>query len=215
MAEPLSMKAISDAIASFWGFRAVVLWCLACVCFVMFGARAAGQHWRVGDTSALFATYGTFLGLAFPVLVVVAAFRTYGERPKPVLSLLPKEQESFWAQAKQPNGQIITQFALKFQATNISDGSMMLSNIVLRRPFVRRRHIIVSHILVKHPSANVHSFTYPVQPHSLAYASADIMVDYPVGRVGRPTRVVVRLQDQAGKWHKLTFPHVRSMPVPK
>jgi hypothetical protein len=208
--EPFSMKAITDAITSFWGFRAVVLWCLACVCFVLFMALAAGRHWHVGDTSALFSAYGTFLGLAFPVLVVVAALRTYIERSKPVLLLLPKDQESFWRHAKRPNGQIITQFSLEFSATNISDSSMMLSNILLRRPFIRRRHVIVNHILIN----NIHSFTFFVQPHSLTDASAEIMIDYPVGRAGHPIRVVVRLRDQAGKWHRLIFPHIRSMPVP-
>jgi hypothetical protein len=44
----------------------------------------------------LFAAYGTFLALAFLALSVLAGFKTYSERPKPILSLIPNEQQSFW-----------------------------------------------------------------------------------------------------------------------
>jgi hypothetical protein len=215
MAEPFTLKAITETITSFWGRSALLLWCLACISLFLFVALAAGSHWKIGDTPNLFTAYGTSLGLAFPTLFVFAAFKTYSERPKPILSLLPKEQDSFWAQSKQPSGQIITQFALRFQATNFADGAVMLSDVALSRPFVRRRHIFVKHILVQHPRANTYSFRHPIEPHSLTYASADIMVDYPVGRAGRPMRIVLRVQDHAGRWYKLVFPLVRSMPLPQ
>jgi len=50
--------------------------------------------------------HGTSLGLAVPALLVFAAFKTYSERPKPVLSLIPNEQQSSWGQSRQPSGQI-------------------------------------------------------------------------------------------------------------
>jgi hypothetical protein len=215
MGEPLSLKVICDAIISFWGRSAVLLWCLATVCFLSLIALAVGAHFHFGDAPGLFAAYGTILGLAFPALLVFAAFKTYSERPKPILSLIPNEHQSFWGQSRQPSGQITTQFCLRFQATNLSDGAIMLSEIRLLRPSVRRRRILTKHLLVRHPRGNTYGFTNPIEPHSLTFASGDIIVDHPVGRVGQPMRVTIQVQDHAGRWHKLVFPHVPSIQAQK
>jgi hypothetical protein len=95
IAEIFSLKAISAAITSFWARSALFLWCLVTSCLVVFIALAAGAHWQVGDAPALLAEYCTKLGLAFLVLLVFAAFKTYSERPEPILSLLPQEGQSF------------------------------------------------------------------------------------------------------------------------
>jgi hypothetical protein len=146
MTEIFSLKAISAAITSFWARSAILLWCLAGSCFFVLVALMAGAHWQLGDTPALLAAYGTILGLALLVLLVFAAFKTYSERPKPILSLLPQEDQSFWGQSRQTDGRITTQLSLRFQATNLTDGAIMLSAVELRRPFVRRRAILTKMI---------------------------------------------------------------------
>jgi hypothetical protein len=140
------------------------------------------------------------LGLAFLVLLVFASFKTYSERPAPILSLLPQEGQSFCGQSRQRDGRITTQLTLRFQATNLTDGAIMLSAIKLRRPFVRRRAIL-SKIM----------FDLSIEPYSLTYGMADIIIAHPVGRVGKTTRVVVAVQDHKGRWHKLIFPHLRTV----
>ena len=211
MAEPFSLAALTDAITSFWNRSATLLWCLAVISFLLFGLLAAGDRWHIGHTSALFASYGTILGLAFPVLVVLAGFKTYSERPKPQLSLVPKERDCFWGQSEQPNGKIYTQFSLKFQITNFSEGGVVLSDVRLRWPVVRHKHILAKLLVVKHPKSNTYGSSFPILPHSLTQGSAEIFVDFASGTIGRPRRVAVDLQDHAGKWHKLVFPHVPSM----
>jgi hypothetical protein len=208
MSEPLTIKAIADSITSLWGRSAAFLWCLATACFVALIALVGGAHWKIGETAALLASYGTYLGLAFLVLIVVASFRTFSERPQPVLSLIPKDQESFWCHAVQTDGRTFTQFHLKFQATNMSDGAIMLSQVMLSRPLVSRRRLLVRHLLIKHYKSNAYSFTNPIPAHSLTFASADIFIDHAIGRSGRPMRVTIRVQDHARRWHKLVFPHV-------
>lgn len=215
MADPISLKAVGDAISSFWGRSAVLLWCLATVCILSLIVLAVGAHFQFGDAPTLFAAYGTVLGLAFPALLVFAAFKTYSERPKPILSLIPKERDSFWGQSTQTSGQITTQFCLRFQATNMSDSAIMLSEIALSRPFVRHRHFLAKHLLVRHARANTYSFTNPIEPHSLTFASGDFIIDHAVGRVGQPMRVTIKVQDHAGRWHKLVFPHVPSIQARK
>ncbi len=81
MTEIFSLKAISAAITSFWARSAILLWCLAASCLAVLVALAAGAHWQVGDAPALLVTYGTILGLAFLVLLIFAAFKTYGDVP--------------------------------------------------------------------------------------------------------------------------------------
>ena len=198
MTEIFSFKAILAAFLSVWARSAILFWSLAVCCLVVFIALVAGAHWQLGDTPALFAAYGTTLVLAFVVLSVLAAFKTYSERPPPTLSLLPQEGQSFCAQSRQAGGRITTELGLRFQATNLTDGAIMLSAIELRRPFVRRRAVL----------AKIHDIKRPIEPYSLTYGSATIIIACPVGSVGKMMRVVVAVQDHAGRWHKIIFPHL-------
>jgi hypothetical protein len=83
MAETFSLKVLGEAITSFWGRSALVLWCLATSCLVAIIALAAGAYWHVADAAELLAAYGTVLSLGLLVLIVFASFKTYAERPKP------------------------------------------------------------------------------------------------------------------------------------
>jgi hypothetical protein len=208
MAEPFSLNAISAAITSFWGRSAILLWCLAASCLVALIALVAGAHWRWGDAPAFLAKYGTALGLAFLVLLVFAAFKTYSERPKPTLSLLPEDGQSFCGQSRQADGRITTQLSLRFQVTNLTDGAIMLSRSELRRPMVRRHSILTNILMVRRPNSTVYGSQYPVPPRSLTYGLATIMINQPVGSAASTMRAVVALQDHTGRWHKLIFPHL-------
>jgi hypothetical protein len=208
MTEIFSLKAISAAITSFWARSAIFLWGLAVSCFFVLVALIAGAHWQLGDTPALLAAYGTILGLALPVLLVFTALKTYSERPAPILTLLSQEPYSFCGQCRQKDGRITTQLTLQFQATNLTDGAIMLSGIDLRRPFVRRRAILQKVLMVRRPNGNGYSPESPVEPHSLTRGLVDIMIARPVGRVGKTIRAVVAVQDHSGNWHKIIFPHL-------
>jgi hypothetical protein len=198
MTEIFSFKAIIAAFLSVWARSAILFWSLAVCCLVVFIALVAGAHWQLGDAPVLLAAYGTILVLTFLVLFVLAAFTTYSERPPPTLSLLPQESQSFCGQSRQPDGRITTQLELRFQATNLTGGAILLSALELRRPFVRRRAVL----------AKIHDIKRPIEPYSLTYGSATIIIACPVGSVGKMMRVVVAVQDHAGRWHKIIFPHL-------
>lgn len=153
------------------------------------------------------------LALACVVLPILAGFKTYSEWPKPSLVLLPIEDQCFWTQGVQPDGKVTTQFGVRFQATNMTNGAIMLAEIVLLRPWVHRRSIIARDLRFNDPNPNspYYSGEYPIPAQSLSYGSAVIIVDHPVGRKGKPIRIVVSLRDHVGKWHKLVFPHLRSI----
>jgi hypothetical protein len=147
-------------------------------------------------------------GVAGAVLPIVAAFKWWSERPKPSLVLLPMDNQSFWAQSTQADGRATTQFALKFQATNVSDHTIKLSDIALRRPWVRRREIIAKLLTFQHLEKKYHSTLYPVEAHSLTYGSATVIVNRALGSKGKAMRVVVRLQDHTARWRQLVFPYL-------
>ena len=84
----------------------------------------------------------------------------------------------------------------------------MLSAIELFRPFIRYREILTKMMVVRHPNGDVYSSQNPILPRSLTKGSATIIIDRPVGSIGKMMRAVVRVQDHAGRWHKLVFPHL-------
>ncbi|MGD1039148.1 MAG: hypothetical protein ABR878_18740 [Roseiarcus sp.] len=211
MADPISLKAITDAISSFWGRSALLLWCLSACAWASWGVIFAGKHFQFDRASEAVANYGLALSLVCVVLPIIAAFKTYGERPKPSLLMVPVDGQSFWAQSTQSDGRVTTQFALNFQATNVSDHPIKLSDVKIRRPWVRRRSIISKLLTFQHPKENVHSSQYPVLAHSLTYGSATVIVDRAIGTKGKPMRVVVRLQDHTGRWRRLVFPYVTNV----
>jgi hypothetical protein len=218
--EPFSLttalKAVGGAIAAIWKHGALLLWCITVAGAVVFAALIAGAHWKLGDTSVLLTNYGTVLGLGVLVGAVFACFATYSERAARLrnLSLIADELQSHSAHAKQPSGQTITHMTLRFQATNTSEGSIMLSAVRLRRPWVRRREVTQSFVIVRHPTENIYSKEFPIAAHSLTYGSVHIAIDHPVGRIGKDTRVVIGVQDHAGQWHKLVFPRLKMVGLP-
>ena len=46
MADPISLKAITDAISSFWGRSALLLWCLSACAWASWGVIFAGKHFQ-------------------------------------------------------------------------------------------------------------------------------------------------------------------------
>ena len=62
----------------------------------------------------------------------------------------------------------------------------------------------------KHPTRDVYGAQFPIMPNSLTYGAATCMIERPVGRKGKPMRVVIGLQDHAGGWHKAIFPRLKS-----
>lgn len=209
MTEPLTMKAIGEAITSFWGRSALLLWCLSVCAVAAFAVLLVGAHFQINGAAELVQSCGVWLALAAMLLPIVAGFKTYSEWPKPSLVLLPIADQCVWAQGPPRDGKAITQFGIRFQAANMSNGAIMLSEIVLRRPWVRRRSIIVRDLNLKDPNSHYYGHEHPVPAQSLSYGSATIIVDHPIGRKGKPIRLVVGVRDHEGRWHKLVVPFVR------
>jgi hypothetical protein len=211
-----TLQAMGKALTTMWARGALFLWCLAAVGFVALTTLVIGAHWQLGDTFVLLTNYGTGVALATLVTATIAAFKTYGETlaaraTRPVF-LIPNERQSHWSQAKQPSGQIITAIALQFQATNVSDGAVKLSdNVRLKKPHVRKSDILQTLLHVRHHERNVYSSQYPVLAHCLTEGGIHIVVGHPVGTVGKPMHVVIEIQDHTGRWYKVGFPHVQGI----
>jgi hypothetical protein len=150
-------------------------------------------------------------------VAILASFKTYGEREKPNLSLIAIEEQSFWQNATQTDGSIITGLDLRFQATNMSDGTIWLSGIKLNWPWARHKSIITKILMMTEQSTeNDQSLRDPIMPHSLTEASAHILIRGAVGGIGKKgtMRVSVSVQAHAGRWHKKVFPHLRNPTAP-
>jgi hypothetical protein len=138
MVEPattISLKAITDAIGSFWSRSSLVLTCLSICDWAILLVLYLGKLYQLDGAAEMFSAYGLWLAITGVVLPIVAAFKWWSERPKPSLVLLPIDNQSFWQQFIQSDGRVTTQFALRFQATNVSDHTIKMSDISLRRPW--------------------------------------------------------------------------------
>jgi hypothetical protein len=212
-----TMKAIEGAIASAWARGSLLLWGLATVCMALAGTLRLCAYWELQKAAALWAEYGLALILMSVGFAILAAFKTYGERVKPNLSLIANERQSFWGHAAQADGSIITQLSLRFQATNMGDTTIQLSGIKLNRPWVRHKSIIDELLMTEHPTGDMYGSRNPIMPHALTEASATIIIKGAVGGVGKrgTMRVSISVQDHAGRWHKLAFSHLRNPAAPE
>lgn len=216
MAEPATtisiLKSAGELVATVWQRGALLLWTLAAACLMTLAALLAAARWHLGNGDDSVTSYGIGLAVASLVLIVFAISKTYSERAAELagrpLALIANEQQSQWGQAKQPSGEIITHISLRFQAANLSDGSIMLSAVRLARPWVRRKWIRQTMLSVRSPGGQEYGLEFPIPPRSLTQASAHFVIDCPVGRIGKTLRAVIRVQDHAGKWYKLVFPIV-------
>lgn len=210
-------KVIGGAIASAWERGSLLLWGLATACIALAGALRLCAYWELQKAGALWADYGLALILMSVGFVILAAFKTYGERAKPDLSLIANERQSFWGHAVQADGSIMTQLSLRFQATNMGDTTIQLSGLKLNRPWVRHKSIVEELLITEHPSENVYGSRNPIMPHSLVDVSATIIIKGAVGGLGKrgTMRVSVGVQDHARRWHKVVFSHVRNPAAPE
>ena len=202
-----ALKALSEGISAFWSRGALLLWCLTTTVFVVLIALIVGAHFHIGETYVLLTNYETTLALALLIFLVFSAFKTYEESTRRLLFLVPNETHSMCSQSRQADGRITTSLALRFQATNVSKGSVQLSAVRLYRPWVWRREIIANMVLLKHPNAEVYG-SYSIPHNSLTYGNANIIINRSIGKAGKPIRAVIGLQDHLGGWHKLVFPHL-------
>src|SRR3974377_712888 len=203
-------KAAVAAVNATWQRGALFLWCLTTACVALLIALLVGAFMHFGDAAALLANYGMFLVLGTIACATFAGFKTYGEitrRPQQ-LSLIAQEQESLWSQSKQTSGQTITHLSLHFQATNVTDGSIMLSAVRLKRPWVRYKHILQTTVLCQAHRGNPFG-QFPIAAHALTRGAINVVIDGALGGTKKHLYVAVRIQDHAGQWRRLIYPHLR------
>jgi hypothetical protein len=216
MTDAFSWKAISTAVTSAWTRGSLLLWSLATGCIALAVTLRFCAYLQIEKSAPLWAEYGLILILSSVGFVILATFKTFGEREKSNLSLIAIEEQSFWGHSTQADESVITGLDLRFQATNIGDGTIWLSSIKLNWPWVRHQSVITKILMTDPRTEDDHSLRDPIMPHSLTEGSAHILIKGAVGGIGKKgtMRVSVSLQDHAGRWHKLVFPRLRNPAAP-
>jgi hypothetical protein len=215
--EAISISSVGKIIAAVWANGSRFLWSIA----VAFVAAAAvirvGAHFDIPKAQPLWEEYGLTLMLLSVVVAVFAVFKMRAERRNTGLALIADDQQSSWQHVKQQDGRIITQFHLRFHATNMNDGSIHLSRVRLNWPWVRRKHILTAMLMTQHPAQNTYGSDFAIQAHARRACSAHIMARGTVGGVGRKKamRVSIGVRDHAGRWHKLVFRELRDPSIPR
>lgn len=208
------LKVALETIHSIWKNGALLLWSCAAAGLAAFIVLNLAEHYGLGRAFELNRDYGVYLLLIAAIVAVFAVFKTYAERAGRPLSLIANEQTSYWGQAKQPSGQIFTTFALDFQATNLSDHDVQLATIHLVWPWVPARRVAQTLLFVEHSEGGEYGRN-PVLAHRQSPCTAHITIDGAIGRPGKRTRVIVKLQDHARRWYWLTFRQCKAHPLAK
>jgi hypothetical protein len=210
--EAISISSIGKIIAAIWANGSRFLWSIAGASAAAAAVIRVGVYFDIPKAKPLWEDYGLILTLLVVVVAVFAAFKMRVERRNTGLAMIADEQQSFWHHAKQPDGSTITQFALRFHATNMNDGgSIHLSKVRLNWPWISRKRIATAMLMTQHPTQNTYSTDYGIQARKRRGCSANIIALGTVGGVGRkrPMRVSIGVQDHAGRWHKLVFRGLR------
>jgi hypothetical protein len=217
MPEPLTIggaiKTTLELIASAWKRGALLLWSCTAAAAVALVVLFVATRLQVGGASELSSVYGIYLLLIISVLGVFSLFKTYSERQARPLILIANDRRSMWGQAKQSTGQTITTLSLHFQATNVSDGTVQISNVRLYWPWVSRRTILDTVVLIEAPHGTIFSSRNPILPHALREVGVVISIDRPIGRAGNRLSATIKVQDHARNWYTVTFRHLKSSPI--
>ncbi len=205
--EAISVSLVGKIIAAVWANGSRFLWSIAVASAAAAAVIRVGAYFDTPKAQPVWEEYGLILTLLSVVVGVLAAFKIRAERRNTGLALIAEEQQSFWHHAKQQDGSTITQFALRFHATNMNDGSIHLSKLRLNRPWVKLSRILTTTLMTQHPKQDVYGSDFAIQAHARRTCSASIMALGTIGGVGRkkPMRVSIGVQDHAGRWHKLVF----------
>jgi hypothetical protein len=213
-----TLKTAGERIGPIWQRGGLLLWSLTSACSVTLLALLAGAWWQAGHAEELLTSYGSSLALAILLLMAFSALMTCVERSAAqragcALVLIPNEIQSHCSQCKK-SGEVVTQISLHFQANNLSNNSFRLSAIRLARPLVRKRQIQQTTLSVRGPAGSAFGFEFPILPHWPTDGSASFVIDCPIGRVGKAMRVVVFIEDHAGRRYKLVFSHIKVISAP-
>jgi hypothetical protein len=199
-----------DLILRLWDRGQYFFWAVASVGTAILAVLSAGWWFGLGNAPDLFRAYG------FPALILALCGAVFGiwrkleDRSKPSLSLIPDEAQSFWAQSRQQDGRVTTQFCFRMQATNLTDEPVKLSALKLIRPRIKRGvNELARHVMTRHHADNVYGFEFAITPKSISKTSCDIILDKPVGKPGATITAVVAVSDQRGRWHKVKFQKLR------
>jgi hypothetical protein len=194
-----------DVLLRLWDRGKTLLWALAAICAAVFGLLLVGSYVGMAGSSAVLSDQGLWLVLGAMIFGILAAVRTIEERSPPTVRLIANERQSLWAQAKQADGRITTQFSFRMQVTNLTDKPIRLSAVRLTRPWTRAR-VLDQPLFTRHPdpAENIYG-DYPILPRAVSSASCTIILDQPVGRAGKTIAAVIKVSDQFGRWHKLKF----------
>jgi hypothetical protein len=218
MTEPSSISTLVRFLADLLNRSSRFLWSFAVACAAAAIVLSVAAHFGLARAQPLWDQYGLLLLLGAAVVAVLAAFQARTERLNRGLSLIADEQQSFWNHAKQPDGTMLTQFALRFHATNMNaEGAVHLSRIRIQWPWLSRGRIVDERVMTQHPTGNTYSSDFGIQPRKRRACSAHIFVRGAVGGADRkkPMRVTVGVQDHAGRWHKLVYRMLRNPAAPR
>jgi hypothetical protein len=203
---------IAEIAAQAWERGKYFLWAIACAGAVVFAVLLAGKRYDLGNAAILYDTYGVAALLVGIVASILAGWRTIEGRTPPSVHLIPDDQQSFWSQCRQPNGNVTTQFCFRMQATNLAGHNVKLSALRLTKPRLRRNdEMLACHLLTRHPFDNTYGFEFPIHPRAVSRASGDVIVNRAVGTPRTRMTAVIKVSDQRGRWHKVKFRRLRSV----
>jgi hypothetical protein len=162
--EAISTSSVGKIIAAIWANGSRFLWSVAVASAAAAAVIRVGAYFEMPKAQPVWEEYGLILTLLAPVVAVFAAFKVRAERRNTGVALIADEQQSFWHHAKQQDGSTITQFTLRFHATNMNDGSIHLSKVRLNRPWVRSKRILTTTLMTQHPKQDLYGSDLAIQP---------------------------------------------------
>lgn len=189
-----------------WSRSELLLWALATACVVAFVALAVGAHFDPPTFGTVAQSANAWL-LPFGVaLLVLAGFRTYYEKTRPAVRLVPLEQQFFWHVNKPNDGSVTTQIVGHFEAYNLSDSPIVLIDIKPIKPKITGQFI--ARAVDVQDVHTVYSGRYPIPAHMRVDGSFHLIAIQDFSSRGAEMDITVRISDQFGRRYKLAVRRV-------
>ncbi|MBN9588464.1 MAG: hypothetical protein J0G99_05585 [Alphaproteobacteria bacterium] len=187
-----------NSVIILWKRGSLLLWALGSAALVSAIALVAYALLSADQSAQAWVPVAFVIAI---VLLILAGFKTYQEKTIATMVFHLDDSSSFWHHAPQPDGREYTQIALRGRVTNVTAVPIYPTDVRLIHP--RTNRVVQRLIFTEHEGGRGYGSDNAIAPGARSGFSVHFFAESFVGNPGKPMKLVIKVSDQLGHWHKV------------